>query len=410
MSKPRNRNCGLCACGPAFGHGDRQRWRRSRWGPRRWSWPRWRPRPWRRARAFRRASWSFRWSPWRREVRDIAFVFARQFSRPSRFAGQAVAPISARSATPRCDPDNSRQRAEFAVARTRDCAGARAQQSRGARTDRRRPARSPAGTAGAAETGGGNTVTAAMAGSVRCSGRSPITTSTTTRSGATASASGTTATPTSTPEYSRPMATTILTGYLAPRRPAAGMRGLAAAGADVRRRQPRHRRPADRSDPAHRPADRNAICRARRAWQRIDRGRAEHSCGMPVAQSYLTAPGRLAAMQQRIEAMISAVATVRPPLEKFYGLLDDEQKARLQRARAKISAGRAAAPDNAPGAQGSLAQGSPGARDLHKAAARRSLPPWHGRPARSRPGCIRTTPSAPPCKCCRTPAPRPPRR
>ena len=45
------------------------------------------------------------------------------------------------------------------------------------------------------------------------------------------------------------------------------------------------------------------------------------------SQAALTAPGRLAAMQQRIEAMISAVATVRPPLEKFYGLLDDEQKA-----------------------------------------------------------------------------------
>jgi hypothetical protein len=47
------------------------------------------------------------------------------------------------------------------------------------------------------------------------------------------------------------------------------------------------------------------------------------------AQVVSTAPGRLAAMQQRIEAMISAVAIVRPPLEKFYGLLDDEQKARL---------------------------------------------------------------------------------
>ena len=47
------------------------------------------------------------------------------------------------------------------------------------------------------------------------------------------------------------------------------------------------------------------------------------------SQVVLTAPGRLAAMQQRIEAMISAVATVRPPLEKFYGLLDDEQKARF---------------------------------------------------------------------------------
>ncbi|MGP0090312.1 MAG: Spy/CpxP family protein refolding chaperone [Xanthobacteraceae bacterium] len=43
----------------------------------------------------------------------------------------------------------------------------------------------------------------------------------------------------------------------------------------------------------------------------------------------LTAPSRLAAMQQRIEAMIAAVETVQPPLEKFYGLLSDEQKQRL---------------------------------------------------------------------------------
>jgi len=43
----------------------------------------------------------------------------------------------------------------------------------------------------------------------------------------------------------------------------------------------------------------------------------------------LTAPSRLAAMQQRIETMIAAVQTVQPPLEKFYGLLSDEQKARL---------------------------------------------------------------------------------
>jgi hypothetical protein len=34
-------------------------------------------------------------------------------------------------------------------------------------------------------------------------------------------------------------------------------------------------------------------------------------------------------MQQRIEAMIAAVAIVQPPLDKFYGLLNDEQKARL---------------------------------------------------------------------------------
>jgi hypothetical protein len=42
-----------------------------------------------------------------------------------------------------------------------------------------------------------------------------------------------------------------------------------------------------------------------------------------------TAPARLAVMQQRIEAMIAAVHAVQPPLDKFYGLLNDEQKARL---------------------------------------------------------------------------------
>jgi hypothetical protein len=47
------------------------------------------------------------------------------------------------------------------------------------------------------------------------------------------------------------------------------------------------------------------------------------------AQVAATAPGRLAAMQQRIAAMISAVALVHPPLERLYGLLDDEQKARF---------------------------------------------------------------------------------
>jgi hypothetical protein len=46
-------------------------------------------------------------------------------------------------------------------------------------------------------------------------------------------------------------------------------------------------------------------------------------------QISLTAPARLAAMQQRVEAMIAAVGTVQPPLDKFYGLLNDEQKARL---------------------------------------------------------------------------------
>jgi len=43
----------------------------------------------------------------------------------------------------------------------------------------------------------------------------------------------------------------------------------------------------------------------------------------------LTAPRRLGVMQQRIEAMIAAVKVVQPPLEKFYGLLSDEQKAKF---------------------------------------------------------------------------------
>ena len=43
----------------------------------------------------------------------------------------------------------------------------------------------------------------------------------------------------------------------------------------------------------------------------------------------LTAPNRLAIMQQRIEAMISAVGMLQPPLQKFYDVLNDEQKALL---------------------------------------------------------------------------------
>jgi hypothetical protein len=43
----------------------------------------------------------------------------------------------------------------------------------------------------------------------------------------------------------------------------------------------------------------------------------------------LTAQSRLASMQQRIEAMIAAVAIVQPALDKLYSLLNDEQKARL---------------------------------------------------------------------------------
>ena len=43
----------------------------------------------------------------------------------------------------------------------------------------------------------------------------------------------------------------------------------------------------------------------------------------------LTAPSRLASMQQRLQAMRDAVGTLQPALEKFYGLLSDDQKAKV---------------------------------------------------------------------------------
>jgi LTXXQ motif family protein len=67
-----------------------------------------------------------------------------------------------------------------------------------------------------------------------------------------------------------------------------------------------------------------------------------------------TAPGRLAAMQARIEAMIAAVETVQPALQKFYDLLTDEQRARLN-ALAQDQR-RAEARRNARNANGSLTQ------------------------------------------------------
>jgi hypothetical protein len=46
-------------------------------------------------------------------------------------------------------------------------------------------------------------------------------------------------------------------------------------------------------------------------------------------QTATTALERFASMQTRVDAMLSVVAAVQPPLAKFYGLLSDEQKARL---------------------------------------------------------------------------------
>ncbi|HLH95908.1 MAG TPA: Spy/CpxP family protein refolding chaperone [Xanthobacteraceae bacterium] len=47
------------------------------------------------------------------------------------------------------------------------------------------------------------------------------------------------------------------------------------------------------------------------------------------AEEALTPPGRVAAMQQRLNAMLEAIKIVQPALEDFYGSLTDEQKARF---------------------------------------------------------------------------------
>jgi hypothetical protein len=49
----------------------------------------------------------------------------------------------------------------------------------------------------------------------------------------------------------------------------------------------------------------------------------------PAGQPPVSPPGRLAAAEKRLEAMLEAIRTVRPALEEFYGSLSEEQKARL---------------------------------------------------------------------------------
>ncbi len=48
----------------------------------------------------------------------------------------------------------------------------------------------------------------------------------------------------------------------------------------------------------------------------------------------LTPPGRVAAMEERLKAMLGAIKMVQSPLQAFYGALTDEQKARLNRLNA----------------------------------------------------------------------------
>ena len=55
------------------------------------------------------------------------------------------------------------------------------------------------------------------------------------------------------------------------------------------------------------------------------------ACPNGQAQQLLTPPGRINGMEQRLDAMLQAIDTVRPALTKFYASLSDEQKARFDR-------------------------------------------------------------------------------
>jgi hypothetical protein len=85
--------------------------------------------------------------------------------------------------------------------------------------------------------------------------------------------------------------------------------------------------PIDRIQQAINPNDEQRKALDDLANASVKAGQAiKAACPNDVAS---TAPARLAAMQTRLEAMISAVKIVQPPLDHFYGLLNDEQKARL---------------------------------------------------------------------------------
>ena len=169
---------------------------------------------------------------------------------------------------------------------------------------------------------------AGTAGSDRCSGRSPILTSTTTRCGDRVSAprSGTTAMTTFMPACSAPMTIRVLRATC--RRavlPGAGPDRLALlCGEDSREIAGL---PIDLIAQAIEPTEAQRAALDDLANASVTSAqKIKAACPTTVA---LTASGRLASMQQRIEAMISGVATVQPALDKLYGLLTDEQKARL---------------------------------------------------------------------------------
>ena len=199
----RTGNCCHCLCNRAVSgglcHRERRRrsWRRSRWWPRRrssWRWPSW----WRRTPFRRPASW-----------RRAIFTAGRRISVRSPAIVHSPLVVLRTPFVLRATHEFRRRRPGAELARTRPQLSPHRSpaSSRACGPASPRARRWPGGnTVGPEAAAGGGTATAGTAGSDRCSGRSPISTSMTTRCGDRASArrSGTTATTTSMPACSAP--------------------------------------------------------------------------------------------------------------------------------------------------------------------------------------------------------------
>ena len=93
-----------------------------------------------------------------------------------------------------------------------------------------------------------------------------------------------------------------------------------------------------------------------------------NSCPRDVA---LTAPNRLATMEQRVEATRSAATIVQPALDKFYGLLTDEQKAKIT----ALAADQQPARRENPPSNGNCNSSQPGAPEWPSALIERNVKP-----------------------------------
>ena len=179
-----------------------------------------------------------------------------------------------------------------------------------------------------------------MDGSGRCSGRSPITTSMTMRCGdrVPAPRSGAMAMTTFMPACSRPTTMMALRAICRRgRRHAAPDRLAQLCGEDSREIAGL---PIDLIPQAIDPTEAQRAALDELANASVTAAqKIKAACPTTIA---LTAPSRLASMQQRIEAMIAGVATVQPPLDKFYGLAERRAEGAAECARRGSATGKPA--------------------------------------------------------------------